>query len=127
MLLASALRPFEAVHVLVVSLPGWEQMAQTVSGCMVANAGDDGTPRNLPSAPTDFLTGFLAAAGGMVALQRRAVEGGSYHVRVSLARTGMYLQRFGAAHTLTTPYSYWAGRAQPTGTSPPEWLTGPRL
>mgnify|MGYP001178561133 CR=1 FL=1 len=164
MLLASALRPFEAVHVLVVSLPGWEQMAQTVSGCMVANAGDDGTPRNLPSAPTDFLTGFLAAAGGMVALQRRAVEGGSYHVRVSLARTGMYLQRFGAVQPgeaaadapplprgvwetsgwgldgaagrteftasiiqMTATPPHWAGPAQPTGTSPPEWLTGPRL
>ena len=29
-----------------------------------------------------------------VCAQRRAEEGGSYHVRVSLARTGMYLQSF---------------------------------
>ena len=92
MLLASALRPFEAVHVLVVSLPGWEQMAQTVSGCMVANAGDDGTPRNLPSAPTDFnhlafrsrmpviaaasVAGFHAGGGAGSSLSGRSVGGG---------------------------------------------------
>jgi hypothetical protein len=31
----------------------------------------------------------------MIALQRRATQGGSWHVRVSLARTGRWLQSMG--------------------------------
>ncbi|MCH8010290.1 MAG: hypothetical protein IIC91_15680, partial [Chloroflexi bacterium] len=40
-------------------------------------------------------TGYLAALGTIVALARRAREGGSYHVRVSLSRTAMWLQGLG--------------------------------
>jgi crotonobetainyl-CoA:carnitine CoA-transferase CaiB-like acyl-CoA transferase len=36
-------------------------------------------------------TGYLAAFGAQVALARRAAEGGSYHVQLSLAQTGRYL------------------------------------
>lgn len=43
----------------------------------------------------DFLTGYLAAAGVMAALLRRASEGGSYHVKVSLARSAMWVQDLG--------------------------------
>ena len=43
----------------------------------------------------DFLTGYLAAAGVMAALLRRATEGGSYHVKVSLARSAMWVQDLG--------------------------------
>ncbi|MGV7247043.1 CoA transferase, partial [Caballeronia sp. M23-90] len=38
---------------------------------------------------------YLAAFGAMTALQRRAEEGGSWHVRVSLAGTGRWLQSMG--------------------------------
>ncbi|MDI9654659.1 hypothetical protein QM306_41540, partial [Burkholderia cenocepacia] len=41
-------------------------------------------------------TGYLAAFGAMIALARRAREGGSWHVRMSLAQTGRWLQSFGA-------------------------------
>ena len=37
------------------------------------------------------MTGYLAALGALAALRRRAREGGSYQVRVSLARTGEWL------------------------------------
>jgi crotonobetainyl-CoA:carnitine CoA-transferase CaiB-like acyl-CoA transferase len=70
---------------------GWEQLAQTVTG-MAAEQGGEGAPRLVPAAATDYTTGYLGALGVMAALARRAREGGSYHVRVSLARTGMWLQ-----------------------------------
>jgi len=73
---------------------GWEQLAQTVTGIASENGGVE-TPRLLPAAATDYTTGYLAALGTLVALARRTREGGSYEVRVSLARSGMWLQGLG--------------------------------
>jgi hypothetical protein len=42
----------------------------------------------------DYTSGWLAALGILGALYRRSVEGGSYHVRVSLARTAMWVRTF---------------------------------
>ena len=47
----------------------------------------------LPAAACDYTTGYLAAFGTLVALARRAVEGGSWHVRASLCQSGMFLFR----------------------------------
>lgn len=69
---------------------GWEQLAQTVSG-MALEQGGDGPPCLVPAAATDYTTGYLAALGALTALHRRATEGGSYEVRVSLARTAAWL------------------------------------
>jgi crotonobetainyl-CoA:carnitine CoA-transferase CaiB-like acyl-CoA transferase len=74
--------------------PGWEQLAQTVTGMAHIHGGDAG-PKLQPGAVTDYTTGFLAAFGTMVALDRRARFGGSYMVRVSLAQTGMWLRGLG--------------------------------
>ena len=41
-------------------------------------------PQHLPAQVVDHATGYLAAFGALVALARRAREGGSYLVRVSL-------------------------------------------
>jgi crotonobetainyl-CoA:carnitine CoA-transferase CaiB-like acyl-CoA transferase len=71
--------------------PGWEQLAQTATGMAFEHAGD-ATPAILPAAVTDYTTGRLAALGVLCALARRAREGGSWHVRVSLARTAMWIQ-----------------------------------
>jgi hypothetical protein len=57
-------------------------------------AGVDG-PKHLPCQALDHATGYLAAFGAMVALARRAREGGSWHVRLSLAQTGRWLQSMG--------------------------------
>lgn len=43
----------------------------------------------------DFVTGFLGTFGALVALARRAREGGPYRVQVSLCRSAMLLQRQG--------------------------------
>lgn len=77
--------------------PGWEQLAQTVTGIAHAHGAHTGAeaPVLLPAAVTDYTTGYLAALGVLVALERRARVGGSYWVRVSLARTGMWLRGLG--------------------------------
>jgi crotonobetainyl-CoA:carnitine CoA-transferase CaiB-like acyl-CoA transferase len=73
--------------------PGWEQLAQTVSG--VAEVEGGGRPRLAPAALNDYTTGYFAAMGAMEALARRATEGGSWHVRVSLTRTSMWYYGLG--------------------------------
>jgi crotonobetainyl-CoA:carnitine CoA-transferase CaiB-like acyl-CoA transferase len=80
--------------------PGWEQLAQTVSGIAVEQ-GAPGPPRRMPAAACDYTTGYLAALGTMVALKRRATQGGSYHVRVSLTRTAMWFASLGATCDLS--------------------------
>ena len=70
--------------------PGWEQLAQTVTGMALEHAGDE-HPALVPAAINDYTTGYLGALGVMRALARRTTEGGSWHVRVSLARTAMWI------------------------------------
>ena len=70
--------------------PGWEQLAQTVTGMALEHAGDE-HPALVPAAVNDYTTGYLGALGVMRALARRTTEGGSWHVRVSLARTAMWI------------------------------------
>jgi hypothetical protein len=43
----------------------------------------------------DYITGYMGAAGATAALLKRAREGGSYHVTVSLARCAMWYQSLG--------------------------------
>jgi crotonobetainyl-CoA:carnitine CoA-transferase CaiB-like acyl-CoA transferase len=69
--------------------PGFEQLAQATTGIATVQ-GSPEAPQLAPGFyPNDYITGFLAAFGTLAALIRRAEEGGSYHVRVSLCRTGM--------------------------------------
>ncbi len=72
---------------------GWEQVAQTVTGICMEGGTD--RPRLLPAAACDYTTGYLGAYGVLLALARRAREGGSYHVRVSLCQSGMFIYRQG--------------------------------
>jgi crotonobetainyl-CoA:carnitine CoA-transferase CaiB-like acyl-CoA transferase len=76
--------------------PGWEQLAQTVTGMAVVHGGD-GAPQLQPAAVCDYTTGFLAAFGTMIALQRRALYGGSYLVRASLVQTAKWIRSLGIA------------------------------
>jgi crotonobetainyl-CoA:carnitine CoA-transferase CaiB-like acyl-CoA transferase len=72
---------------------GWEQVAQTMTG--ICHDNNPKRPHLLPAAACDYTTGYLAAFGVLIALARRAVEGGSWHVRVSLCQTGMLIHRQG--------------------------------
>jgi crotonobetainyl-CoA:carnitine CoA-transferase CaiB-like acyl-CoA transferase len=52
-------------------------------------------PQHLPAQALDYVSGYLMAFGAVVALARRAREGGSYLVRVSLAQTAQWIHRLG--------------------------------
>ncbi|WP_291858289.1 CoA transferase [Bradyrhizobium sp.] len=76
---------------------GFDSLVQTATGFNHAEgqaAGVDG-PKELPAQILDHATGYLMAFGAMMAKARQAREGGSWHVRVSLARTGQWLWNLG--------------------------------
>lgn len=70
---------------------GFDSVVQSANGMRAGKAPED-RPASLPANPLDYITGYLAAFGALVALERRAQDGGSYHVEVSLAQTAHYLQ-----------------------------------
>ena len=89
---------------------GFDMEGLTVSGFTMTEGGGrpkfsptygdaegDGPPPAFP--PTlvmnDYVAGYIAASGVLAALRRRAREGGSYHVRVSLTRAAMWFQSLG--------------------------------
>ncbi len=82
--------------------PGWEQLAQATTG-LACEQGRAGAPQLLPSFPNDYTTGYLAAYGALAALLKRHKEGGSYHVKVSLCATAMWLQSFGKINRINLP------------------------
>lgn len=69
---------------------GFDTIVQTVSGMALAS-GDGAKPKYLPVSAIDYVSGYLMALGTMAALARRAAQGGSWLVRVSLARTGRWI------------------------------------
>ena len=74
---------------------GFDTVIQTVSGITDRQGelfpGEELGPQFYPVSAIDYLTGYLMAFGTMVALHRRATEGGSWLVRASLAQTGRWL------------------------------------
>jgi hypothetical protein len=77
---------------------GFDSIVQTLSGINVAEAGSFGAgeaSRVLPCQALDHASGYFLAFGIMVALARRAEDGGSYSVDVSLAGTMKYLRTLG--------------------------------
>jgi len=84
---------------------GWEQVAQIMTG--LTTIEDESTKLNspslLPAAANDYITGYLGAYGALLALARRAKEGGSYHVRVSLCQTAMMIYRNGKIQNELAP------------------------
>ena len=79
--------------------PGFDQNGQVASG-FAAKEGEPGKPRFSPVFYlADLMTGYFAAAGMMAALLRRSIEGGSYHVKLSLTRSAMWVQELGFLET----------------------------
>jgi crotonobetainyl-CoA:carnitine CoA-transferase CaiB-like acyl-CoA transferase len=76
---------------------GFDSLVQTASGFNASEAEAAGTelPKPLPAQALDHASGYLMAAGAMTALASRAREGGSWHVRVSLAQTGRWMRGLG--------------------------------
>lgn len=74
---------------------GFDTVIQAVSGMALRQGelfpGDEPGPQFYPMAAIDYLAGYLMAAGATAALARRAREGGSWLVRISLAQVGRWL------------------------------------
>ena len=69
---------------------GFDSIVQAVSG-MAQASGDGKKPKLMPVSAIDYVSGYLMAFGAAVALARRAREGGSWQVRVALARIGKWI------------------------------------
>ena len=76
---------------------GFDSLVQTATGFNQAEAEafGSGPPRALPMQILDHAAGQLIALAACAALRRQALEGGSWHVQVSLARTGLWLRGLG--------------------------------
>jgi crotonobetainyl-CoA:carnitine CoA-transferase CaiB-like acyl-CoA transferase len=77
---------------------GFDSLVQTASGINHAEAAVAGIlprPKELPAQALDHAAGYLMAFGAMMALARKARDGGSWHVQVSLARTAHWLASLG--------------------------------
>ena len=78
---------------------GFDTVVQTVSGITTRQGelfpGSEPGPQFYPVSAIDYLTGYLMAFGAMAALLRRAREGGSWLVRLSLAQVGRWLVELG--------------------------------
>ena len=74
---------------------GFDTVVQTVSGITRRQGllfpGAEPGPQFYPASAIDYITGYLMAFGAMAALARRAREGGSWLVRISLAQTGRFI------------------------------------
>ncbi len=76
---------------------GFDSLVQTTSGIAYETAsafGVDG-PKHLPVQALDHATGWLTAAAIMTAVRRQVLAGGTWHVRLSLAGTGRWLESLG--------------------------------
>ena len=73
---------------------GFDSILQNASG-MSTVQGSPEAPRNLPVQPLDYCGGYLAAWGVVTALLRRAEEGGSWYVQLSLAGMAEWIKGLG--------------------------------
>ncbi len=74
---------------------GFDMMAVTVSGYVDTEGAVDAPLMPLQVIFADYLAAYVGAAGIAAALHRRATEGGSYQVRVSLTKMCMWAQEIG--------------------------------
>jgi CoA-transferase family III len=72
---------------------GFDTVVQNVSTTRQGELfrGTEPGPQFYPVSVIDYLTGYLMAFGAMLALARRARQGGSCLVRISLAQTGRWV------------------------------------
>ena len=77
------------------SRPGFDEIGASVSG-IFALEGSLAEPKQPPIVPiVDNIVGWVGTVGVLAALRRRAKEGGTYRVRVSLTRICLWLIAMG--------------------------------
>ena len=95
---------------------GFDSLVQTATGINHAEGAAAGStlPKSLPMPVLDMATGFLMAFGAQAAVLHQQREGGSWHVRVSLARTALWLGELGrVAGGLGAPRADFSGLMEP--------------
>ncbi len=70
---------------------GFDSLVQAACGIAVAEGAPE-KPGALPAQVLDHATGYLGAAGALLALARQRRDGGTHHVRLSLVGTAGWLQ-----------------------------------
>ncbi len=96
-------------------LPGFDQLAQGLSGLMsvTGNAGEG--PMRVGAAVADVAAGFLAAMGVLTALLEREVSGEGQWVQSNLLQAGLALLDFQAArYTMSGEVAKQMGNDHPT-------------
>jgi crotonobetainyl-CoA:carnitine CoA-transferase CaiB-like acyl-CoA transferase len=84
---------------------GFDTVIQAVSGIAARQA--DVVPAKMPGpqfypcSAIDYCTGYLMATGAMIALKRRAEQGGSWLIRISLAQVGKWIVDLGEVPAAT--------------------------
>lgn len=73
---------------------GFNSIVQNVTGMAVAGSSLD-KPRNMPVQANDYIAGYIGALGVMLALHKRATEGGSWLVRLSLVQVAHWIGGLG--------------------------------
>ncbi|MBX3502365.1 MAG: CoA transferase [Alphaproteobacteria bacterium] len=73
---------------------GFDSIVQNVTGMAVAGSSLE-KPRNMPVQANDYIAGYIGALGVMLALHRRATEGGSWLVRLSLVQVAHWIGGLG--------------------------------
>lgn len=101
------------------SLPGYDVLAQALSGLMSVTGAADGPPTKAGVAIVDVVTGLHAGLGALAALRHRDLTGEGQHVEVNLlssalsalvnqsgayALAGVVPQRLGNDHPSIYPY-----------------------
>lgn len=84
---------------------GFDSIVQAATGISWVESADGSRPGALPAQALDHTAGYLLAAGITSALRRRADEGGSWRVEVSLARVAHAL--LDAPRVERTPTRSW--------------------
>ena len=76
---------------------GFDSLVQSATGFNLAEAeaANSTEPKPLPMQILDYATGHLMAFAATSTLRRQSLEGGSWHVKVSLAQTGHWLRGLG--------------------------------
>jgi hypothetical protein len=70
---------------------GFDSLVQAACGIALTEGTPD-APGALPAQVLDHATGYLAAAGALLALHRQRRAGGTHHMRLSLVGTAAWLQ-----------------------------------
>jgi crotonobetainyl-CoA:carnitine CoA-transferase CaiB-like acyl-CoA transferase len=105
--------------------PGFDEIGAAVSG-VFALEGTPTRPKQPPIVPiADNVVGWLGTTGVLAALRRRAIEGGSYRVVVSLTRTVLWQLSLGIFDR--RPTSQWVQTEKVRRVVSDEWQVNVRL